>query len=367
MSKVKIETLTPIHIGNGNFLQRNADFVLSSQGGDSFIHVIDPKKILDFIGVEHIDDWVLSIEKKEESIRDFVRRYRKNAYPDDYSQRIITNCAGAIKATDTLKECLHDGMGLPYIPGSSIKGAIRTAILATVAKDRPLEKEIRISRKKMGARRVEIELFGRDPNNDIFRFLQVGDAYFERECEIAMRMINLNVTQKTNLQDRSKSQVVEAIGAGCDSIFQLKLAENTYSWCKARSQNIGDLPKEMESEPSLFVSLNRHTKDLVSDEIAYWSDISSNKEGAEDYIASMRHILDETKNCQESKECVLRIGHGSGWRFITGAWCEALNNFDEVIAVSRPNNGRYQEYDFPKSRRIDEDSDILGFVKLSLI
>ena len=59
--------------------------------------------------------------------------------------------------------------------------------------------------------------------------------------------------------------------------------------------------------------------------------------------------------------------HGSGWRFITGAWCEGLDNFDEVIAVSRPNNGRYQEYDFPKSRRIDEDSDILGFVKLSLI
>ncbi len=258
-------------------------------------------------------------------------------------------------------------MGLPYIPGSSIKGAIRTAILTTLAKDRTLESKIKTFGKKMGAGQVEKDLFGKDPNNDIFRFLQVGDAYFERECEIAMRMINLNVTQKTNLQDRSKSQVVEAIGSGCDSVFQLKLAKNTYSWCKARSRNIGDLPKEMESEPSLLMSLNRHTKDLVSDEIAYWSDISSNKEGAEDYIVSMRHILDETKNCQEGKECVLRIGHGSGWRFITGAWCEGLDNFDEVIAVSRPNNGRYQEYDFPKSRRIDEDSDILGFVKLSLI
>lgn len=181
MSKVKIETLTPIHIGNGNFLQRNADFVLSSQGDDSFIHVIDPRKILDFIGVEHIDDWVLSIEKKEESMRDFVRRYRKDAHPDDYSQRIITNCAGEIKATDTLKECLHDGMGLPYIPGSSIKGAIRTAILTTLAKDRTLESKIKTFGKKMGAGQVEKDLFGKDPNNDIFRFLQVGDAYFERE------------------------------------------------------------------------------------------------------------------------------------------------------------------------------------------
>ncbi|WP_455629523.1 type III-A CRISPR-associated RAMP protein Csm5 [Parabacteroides sp.] len=365
MNKVKIETLTPIHIGNGNFLQRNADFVLSSQGDNSFIHVIDPKKILNLVGVEHIDDWVLSIEKREESTREFVRRHKKDAHPDDYSQRIITNCAGTIKATDTLKECLHNGMGLPYIPGSSIKGAIRTAVLATLAKNHPLGNKIRNGGRRIGAGRVEKDLFGKDPNSDIFRFLQVGDAYFEKECEIAMRMINLNITQKTNLQDRSKPQIVEAIGSGCDSVFQLKLAENTYSWCKASSQNIGDLPKEMESVSSLFRSLNKHTEALVSDEIAYWSDI--NKEGAEDYIESMRYILDETKSCQRGKACVLRIGYGAGWRFITGAWCEALDNFEEVITASRPHNERYQKYDFPKSRRIDEDSDILGFVKLSLI
>jgi CRISPR type III-A-associated RAMP protein Csm5 len=33
----------------------------------------------------------------------------------------------------TLKECIHSGLGVPYIPGSSIKGAIRTAIVATLA------------------------------------------------------------------------------------------------------------------------------------------------------------------------------------------------------------------------------------------
>ena len=63
---------------------------------------------------------------------------------------------------------------------------------------------------------------------------------------------------------------------------------------------------------------------------------------------------------------MLRIGHGSGWRFITGAWSEQLKNFNEIVNASRPNSYRYTQYDFPKSRRIDEDGDVLGFVKLSM-
>ena len=49
MSKVKIETLTPVHIGSGNFLRNNSDFVQHNDGEDSYIYVIDPKKILNLI------------------------------------------------------------------------------------------------------------------------------------------------------------------------------------------------------------------------------------------------------------------------------------------------------------------------------
>ena len=72
--------------------------------------------------------------------------------------------------------------------------------------------------------------------------------------------------------------------------------------------------------------------------------------------------------CQEGKECVLRLGHASGWRFITGAWTENLDNFkSEIVPASRPKNFNYEQYVFPKSRRLDEDGDIFGFVKLELL
>ena len=32
MSEVKITTITPVHIGSGNLLQNNTDFVVESEG-----------------------------------------------------------------------------------------------------------------------------------------------------------------------------------------------------------------------------------------------------------------------------------------------------------------------------------------------
>lgn len=367
MSLVEITTLTPIHIGNGNFLQNNTDFVEYKTDNDSYLSIIDPKKVLAFTGIEHIADWVLAIENKRD-ITEWVRQYNKHAHPRNYAKRTITNYAHQIKSTDTLKECIHNGMGNPYIPGSSIKGAIRTAILSSLAKGKPLE--FKIKEKAISAKSIEADFFGKDPNSSVFRFLQVGDAYFEKESEIATRMINLNIRKQEELQDKSKSQLVEAIGAENTASFQVKLATEYYSWAKSnwnKEGMIGYLPKDMVSLPLMSQAINDHTRTLVKSEIEYWDELSEKGyEGAEDYLSTLHFISDEIRNCKKGKECVLRIGHGSGWRFITGAWSEKLSNFDTIIAASRPNNHRYTQYDFPKSRRIDEEGDVLGFVKLSM-
>ena len=118
MSKVKIQTLTPIHIGSGEFLKNNSDFVEYKDGGDSYISIIDPKKILDLIGVEHINDWVNLIERKGDT-KEYVARMGKNATPNNYALRTLANYASSVKKEDTLKECIHDGMGRAYIPGVS--------------------------------------------------------------------------------------------------------------------------------------------------------------------------------------------------------------------------------------------------------
>ncbi|MDR1886415.1 MAG: type III-A CRISPR-associated RAMP protein Csm5 [Prevotellaceae bacterium] len=369
MSAVKIETLTPVHIGSGNMLYNNTDFVGVRIGNEPCLAVISEEKIWKLLGEQHLDNWLQAITERK-PLRDFLQKFAPNAKSIDYSKRRMPLFAD-LKPNDTLKETLHNGMGLPYIPGSSIKGAIRTAILASVVKTIQ-DKENAIQEFKNGktlvsAKKIETKAFGIDPNSDAFRFIHVGDAYFEKDSEIAMRLINLNVRNSENdLMDKSKPQLVEAICQDVQCSIQLKIAREYYDFVKQRFDQVGRLP--VNSADDLFRMINSHTRKLVEDEIEIWNNIAKNKIGGEGYIEQMQNIFDTINACEDGKSCVLRIGHTSGWRFITGAWAEKLWNFkDVVVPASRPKNHNYENYDFPKTRRLDTESYIMGFVKLTLL
>ncbi len=370
MSNVKIETLVPVHIGSGNMLQNNTDFIVSGKGDDKFIHIIDERKILELIGEEHVDNWLLSIEKKEPTL-DLVKRFAPSSNIEEFSKQRITCFASNIKPSDTLKEIVHNGTGLPYIPGSSIKGAIRTAILGSLSGVIDQKEEKISNRGRVKADKIEKELFGNDPNSDIFRFIRVGDAYFGNDSVVALRLINLNIRNRLdNLWDSSKPQIIQAIAPEEESLTRINIAEEYYNWVKMHwpeqlSNPLVTLPSEIRTLSSLFMLINEHTRQLIEEDIDFWRDVD--KTGSEDYIDVMQGILDEVSGCAKGKSCVLRIGHASGWRFITGAWTESLDNFETVVInATRPNNRNYSEYDFPKTRRLVEDSDVLGFVKLTI-
>lgn len=368
MSTIKLTTLTPVHVGSGNLLQNNTDFITFTQDKDKFIGVIDEKRMLHLIGEEHINDWILSIERKENT-KELVKRYAPHSKLGDYIKRTAWLYHHDITRNDTLKECIHDGMGKPYIPGSSLKGAIRTAITATLANQLS---NIKSNNTKSLASEVEKKLFGSNPNNDIFRFIKVGDAYFEEQTEVALRLIMaLNVTNKDSLkpnQNDCKPQLVEAIGPEEESIFAMKIDLDYYNFVKKSEASIGVIPTEIQTLTELFNLINNHTIKLLEEEFKIWQKESNNHNGANDYLDNIKEIWQECNACKQG-ECVLRLGHSSGWRFITGAWGEQLSAFKyDIPNVARPNNEkRYSEYMFPKSRRTGEENELVGFVKLTIM
>jgi len=364
--KVKIETLTPVHIGSGNLLRNNADFII-----DEDLVVLSDEKIWKLLESDekHMKDWLAAIADK--NIYEFLKRFPE-VKSKDYAKRIIPlkdkiKKGDTLKKSDTLKECIHNGMGLPYIPGSSLKGAIRTAIFASRT-DEVSDKENKIKNSKKKAAIIEKELFGRDSFSDIFRFFLVGDAYFDKGTEIATRLVNLNIRDsKDSLWDFSKSQIVEAIDAGTKSEFTLKISKEHYDFVKNNFYHLGNLPETASSINDLFGLINEHTLKLAEKEIVFFNDPNKfgKKTGGDDYVKKMENILQKINECENGKSCILRIGHASGWRFITGAWTEDLSDFPNIVL---PNYRRkiYEKYVFPKTRRLDEDSDIFGFVKLSI-
>lgn len=368
---ISITTLTPVHVGSGNLLHYNTDFfTATTPKGNRFIHVTDERKVLTLIGVENVSNWITSIERGQ-NIQEFVPVYAPNAKPADYSKRRILLFAN-VNNEDTLKECIHNGLGDPYIPGSSLKGALRTAITAVMAaRAKDIDRKVVDRNGRLSSAFFEKSLFGSDPNHDIFRFLMCGDAYFRKGCEISFRLqMYLNLTHRDSLVPTSdtKPQVIEAIGTDESATFQMKVNSEYYQWIRRQMPDaVGNMPDEMQSLKSLFGLVNDHTLRLVNQEIDFWS--RQTRTGAEGYVAALKGISNQIVACQNdgNTSCVLRVGHAIGWDFITGGWARQLYSFEEkVIPASRPGNFKYQEYPFPKSRRLDTDGEMIGFVKLSI-
>ena len=133
------------------------------------------------------------------------------------------------------------------------------------------------------------------------------------------------------------------------------------------------MPKALSSVNALLNVINNHTRTLLADEIDIWESKnvdSQSEEKVNNYIEQLKDLLNAANECQGTHSAIIRMGHGSGWRFMTGAWLKRLsdNDFEKVVNEARLNNiEKYSEYDFPKSRRLEEDEcEPLGFVKITL-
>lgn len=363
MSEIKIETLSPIHIGNGTFLQQGNDYIVE----DNHINVLSLDKLGKIIGTDKttIQEWTEAIEEGNGEL--FVKRKMQGHSYQEYTKRRIESSIRIGQRQNTLKECIHDGMGYPYIPGSSIKGAIRTAFFSSLAKKKissklNSEKDKRKWKNIIAGMENELLHFKdggkKSPTNDIFKFLQTGDAYFETGVEKAVEQINLNMTKKASLLDSSKPQMVEVIRKGVSSIFRLNIKDDFYQLSKVNSLQ------------DLFKMINNHTYNLLCDEIDFWGRGEGSKyTDQDDYLDQLDIILDTIEESQPN-ECILRIGQASGWRFVTGAWLEDIDKHyfkNEIVPLCRPKNWLYKEYPFPKSRRIESSSNVFGFVKLTIV
>lgn len=343
---------TAIHIGDGYELQYGFDFL--ADGED--VYVLDIDRLVGSMGeAEDLDT------KEMKALLDAISNGKLVKYIDEndidlysISSRVIDNCYNyEFKATNIIKSQIHDAFGRPYIPGSSIKGAIRTAIVATMAQGK--------DKKPYNLRNIEQNLCGHI-NSDFFRFIRVGDAVFDKGCEIVASLSRLTQGYKNDIK-----QYVEAISFGEDEFVPLALDIDIEKYNTVRESGLliklGNMPKEAQEVNSLLKLINDHTIKLVKDEIDKWRKVNNNR-WARKYVATMEALLEECNGADSGKECVLRIGMGSGKRFITGAWAECVTSFYDE-------RSRLKDNPAPKTRAYVECSeegfvDLLGFVKLRI-
>lgn len=361
---ISCTTLTPVHIGSGTELQPNFEYLYFKD--QSKIAVIDPEKVFSIVGDNNLHFWINKVEKRE-SLLSFLIKLKSDLKIEDISSIEIKSRGTLDKPIKTLLR--SKALGVPLVPGSSIKGAIRTAIFAhlvlgnhRLVKDHEkLGKQNRRGVFVWSDEKLEKIFFGDNPNVDIFRILRIFDYHFEDRTETCIiRSVN-KYRDGYRIKD-DLTQVVEVIPPGKVATTRLSINDML---TKRGKQVFNDNLQIISQIDRLFDTINKHTLRLVEDEIDYWDYQQNNPECIGDYVDVMKQIKAYVESCS-SKECVLRLGWGSGYRFITGDWHGEMtdSDYDSLVRTIRPRHP--VEIIFPKTMRLADEGIPLGFVKLSI-
>jgi CRISPR type III-A-associated RAMP protein Csm5 len=362
-NRIIIETLTPVHIGSGRDLSKGTEFLHFYENEEDLFAVIDEQKVLNIIGEENIDKWV-SIIQKNKDLKEYLLQRKPDLVSKDIAKRIMPVFAKNYTNSQTIKEQMHNGQGIPYIPGSSLKGAIRTSIFTEeILSKKELAARNLKGKKGFSAENIEKRLFGNNPNEDIFRFLQVGDAYFKYET-IALKSEIFNKHFDKWKFKPGGSQLIEAIPNGAASGFQLKINNDLMK--KNHHKKI----EAFDSTEKLLGTINMHSKRLLKDEIQHMNDVVSHENAHTLYREWLNDVLNTAESCSEN-EAVMRVGYGSGWKFITGGWArdpEIMSDpvYDKFLHSVRNQKKYDASVPFPKSRNLGDEGDMFGFVKLKM-
>lgn len=175
-----LEVLTPIHIGDENNLEK-IDYIVNERTQEIF--VIDPVKLMALIKKKNLlTEYFAYLQKNHRTnnlpLADCLNKFKIN---DSQAIKSITKYTLSTESTrdnveNTIKCMTKDIYTKPFIPGSSIKGAIRTAIAINYILNYPekfnaLRQEIvNKSNNVKELNRIETRLM-----NQIFKERRTGD------------------------------------------------------------------------------------------------------------------------------------------------------------------------------------------------
>ncbi len=244
-----------------------------------------------------------------------------------------------------LKEQWKDPYDRPYLPGTSLKGALRTALAWHAWKAmglRPEKKMLKLN-PRFAAQDYERKIFGPDPNHDLLRALHVGDS--EPVGTGCLIIINARVIHR-NGQMASPIEL-EAIAPETVFRLQIKLDLALFSeWAQRHSLRM----HEEELLRALPAIVNRHTAQRLEEERRWFATVPG-AERIRDFYGQM-DVPDQG--------FLLQVGWGTGWDDKTfGSRLQKDPQFLESIlrppkeggfGIAR---GRRRPGDpFPKSRRV---------------
>lgn len=351
----EVEVLSPVHIGTGRELG-NYDLAVI----DGRLWRFDPERVATNLAADphlldrYIDEGTAALAGWPEEARRACARY---ALP------------WAGPAPRAVREHVADPLGRLYLPGSALKGAIRTALLwayhAGLNEEAKARQRALIGqepRREVAGRKWEQRVFGKDPNHDLLRALRVIDSTplpaavaHVVEIRIAVQEPNGDLTwfirpqQHTSDPDQAIVLWAEAIPPG----QRLRLVVEVDRFL---TENATEGEAEAPTRPAQALEFDRRRRRLerwiprcnyAAEGRAIAEQQWAEALGFEALANFYRRLRAEMARAPEA--AYLQLGWGVGWRGKTAV--EPLG--PEAVAEARRRYGLGRRGDpFPKTRRV---------------
>jgi len=290
--KIKLQTLSPVHIGNGDELRQGFDFVVY----DKRTYRLNEDAIL-------------------QAKQSLLRPDPNGRYPApgnllvelDYRNpelfRYILRGFPRSRKTDArIKPFIKDVFDRPYIPGSSLKGALRTSMAWTGWKEiNPILDRSAIGRSRSGAGQpLEKKLFGPDPNHDLLRALHVSDLFGLQKAGMGLVLVNAQVLTK-----RSAGSPIELEAVAGDVPFEgsLTIDDALFTSWAEKELHFNNRKHWLEE---LMARAQAHSQARIA-ELVTWFERA---EGTEDIAGFYRQLA---KITLPPTQAFIQLGWGSGW------------------------------------------------------
>lgn len=378
-----LNTLTPVHIGSVEQNLTPFEYIIKN----GHVYHISEERLSQFLAkLNLIDRFVVEVEREGHRFRilDFLQRQKIQVDINqllDLSGGRHARIIGNPSTMQDYKPFIRDGMGKIYIPGTSIKGVIRTAILYCALKDfkekdpagfskrienkieQDIEQDIRKKNKKemfewgnkewfesfiLEHNNTEESKQKKGPHTDWLRMLHVTDAYPDSNFEPVIIPVNVLKKERNGWQLKKDSSGklttiwVECIPEGVSFRFQMTWDRRLLNEFKKFNPDV-KLPKNLDE---VMENIKKWANDVIDKEKSFFSDQNKLK----------------FYNFKESKPN-FRIGFGSGMMATTIFPLLPDDLRKKIRNYAGLNRGNDEA---PKSKRvwIREDSYIpLGWVK----
>jgi CRISPR-associated protein Csm5 len=311
--KYNLTTITPVFIGSdqGSDLSKTTDFIVSGNQ----IKIIDQRKLETLLrdNIELIEEFVSDVKNESRSfdLKNFIEN-KLNASVSELTKTTLD--VDSYLSSNSVNTFITSN-GKHFIPGSTIKGAIRTSIIYNYLIYSDAGKKVvtdllntaqkidsfKEKKKKLNSIYNELFLFKSENFGHDFRHIIISDS-----DQIEPRDTKITELPRTYMiKDSDKtSQWKQVLKENITSHFTLKIEEDFKdSFLSSLNSN---------SEETLIQFINNFSKDVIDFELDMYKEFSKMKEVSKKINEAIEFYkwLNEIIKKSNNKFAVMRIGGG---------------------------------------------------------